>query len=77
MTLASSRSSEDTALAVVSDGWEGRTGTLSVLRVDGDRLLEREIEVEHGSDVAQVRLVPLSTGKVALVTGEDVSFFSL
>ena len=33
--------------------------------------------MEHGTDVADVRLVPLASGKVALVTGEDVSFFAL
>ena len=33
--------------------------------------------MEHGRDVAEVRLVPLPDGRVVLVTGEDVSFFDL
>jgi hypothetical protein len=37
----------------------------------------RMVEVEHGTDVADVRLVPLASGKVALVTGEDVTFFAV
>ncbi len=68
---------EDTALAVVTDGWEGRTGWVSVLQVDGDRLSSRMIEVEHGNDVTQVRTVPLPDGRVVLVTGDDVSFLRL
>ena len=65
------------ALTVVSQGWSGTTGWVSVLSLDDGSMTNRMVEVEHGSDVAQVRLVPLSSGKVALVTGEDVSFFSL
>ena len=68
---------EDTALAVVTDGWEGRTGWVSVLQVDGDRLSNRMVEVEHGTDVTQVRTVPLPDGRVVLVTGDEVSFLRL
>ncbi len=67
----------DTALAVVSEGWEGRTGWVSVLSVDGDSLDNRMVEVEYGSDVDSVRLVPLPDGRVVLMTGEDVSFFDV
>ena len=66
-----------TALAVVWDGWEGRTGWVSVLDVDGDRLSQRMIEVEYGADVAEVRTVPLPDGRVALVTGDGVDFLDL
>jgi hypothetical protein len=65
------------ALTVVSQGWEGTTGWVSVLSLADGSMTNRMVEVEHGSDVADVRLVPLQSGKVALVTGEDVSFFSL
>ncbi len=65
------------ALTVVSQGWSGTTGWVSVLSLDDGSMTNRMVEVEHGSDVAQVRLVPLSSGKVALVTGEDVSFFAV
>ena len=65
------------ALTVVSQGWSGTTGWVSVLSLDDGSMTNRMVEVEHGSDVAQVRLVPLSSGKVALVTGEDVSFFDV
>ncbi len=33
--------------------------------------------MEYGSDVADVRLVPLADGRVVLVTGTDVSFFDV
>ena len=67
----------DVALAVVWQGWEGRTGWVSVLDVTGDRLANRMVEVEHGSDVGLLRLVPLPDGRVVLVTGEDVTFFDV
>ncbi|MGI8645966.1 MAG: beta-propeller domain-containing protein [Nocardioides sp.] len=66
-----------TALTVVSEGMEGTTGSVSVLRVDGGRLTNRLVEVEYGTEVSQVRLVPLPTGRVVLVTGDTVSFFDL
>jgi hypothetical protein len=65
------------ALTVVSQGWEGTTGWVSVLSLADGSMTNRMVEVEHGSDVADVRLVPLASGRVALVTGDDVSFFEL
>ncbi|MGH3347496.1 MAG: beta-propeller domain-containing protein [Nocardioides sp.] len=66
-----------TALTVVSQGWEGRTGWVSVLTVEGGTLSNRMVEVEYGTDVDSVRLVPLPDGRVVLTTGEDVSFFEV
>ncbi|GAA1478115.1 hypothetical protein GCM10009623_25610 [Nocardioides aestuarii] len=66
-----------TALAVVWDGWQGRTGWVSVLEVDGDRLSQRMVEVEYGADVTDVRTVPLPDGRVALATSTGVSFLDL
>jgi hypothetical protein len=66
-----------TALTVVSQGWKGTTGWVSVLEVSGDSLTNRLVEVEHGSDVAEVRLVPLPDGRVVLVTADDVAFLDL
>ncbi len=68
---------QQTALAVVWDGWEGRTGWVSVLSVDGDELTNRMVEVEYGADVVHVRTVPLPDGRVALVTADGVSFLDL
>ena len=65
------------ALTVVSQGWTGTTGWVSVLSLTDGSMANRMVEVEHGTDVADVRLVPLASGKVALVTGEDVTFFSI
>ncbi len=65
------------ALTVVSQGWSGTTGWVSVLSLDDGSMTNRMVEVEHGTDVAGVRLVPLASGKVALVTGEDVTFFTV
>ena len=67
----------DTALTVVSQGWVGRTGWVSVLTVDGGALSNRMVQVEYGSDIDAVRLVPLPDGRVVLLTGEDVSFFEV
>lgn len=66
-----------TALTVVSEGDVGTTGWVSVLRVEDGRLSNRMVEVEYGAEVDQVRLVPLPTGRVVLVTGDGVSFFDL
>ncbi|WP_210649260.1 beta-propeller domain-containing protein [Nocardioides sp. SYSU D00065] len=65
------------ALTVVSQGWTGTTGWVSVLSLDDGSMTNRMVEVEHGSDVADVRLVPLASGRVVLVTGEDVGFFDV
>ena len=64
-----------TVLTVVSQGWTGRIGWVSVLSLEDGAMTKKMVEVEYGSDVAQVRLVPLASGKVVLVTGDDVSFF--
>ncbi|MEZ5194127.1 MAG: beta-propeller domain-containing protein [Nocardioides sp.] len=45
----------DTALTVVTDGWDNRTGWVSVLRVGSTGLTQRLVEVECGADVARVR----------------------
>lgn len=70
-----------TALTVISRGYESRTGYVSVLRLVGGEFVSRLVEVEYGDEVAEVRLVPLtsgsSAGKVILVTGDDVEFFDL
>ncbi len=66
-----------TALTVITQGWEGQTGWVSELQVDGDRITNTMHEVEYGNEVTQVRLVPLPSGRVVLVTGDEVSFFPL
>lgn len=66
-----------TALTVVSKGWRGRVGWVSVLRVEGGELTNRMIEVEDGVEVVDVRTVPLPSGEVVLVTAEGLSFLPL
>jgi hypothetical protein len=67
-----------TALTVVERwGRAGRTGYVSVLHFAHRRIANRMVEVEHGSDVDQVRTVPLPDGRVVLVTGSEVSYFAL
>ena len=65
---------ERIVLTVVS---KGRTGFVSRLQLGGGRMRNEMTSVEFGSDVDDVRLVPLGGGKVALVTGEEVEFFPL
>ncbi len=62
-----------TVLTVIE---RGRTGYVSSLRLGGGRFRNTMTQVEYGSDVAAVRLVPLPDDKVALVTGDDVEFFT-
>ena len=66
-----------TALTVISSGWEGRTGYVSVLRVGDGSVSNELVEVEYGIEVDDVRLVPLPDGRVVLTTGDAVSFFPL
>jgi uncharacterized secreted protein with C-terminal beta-propeller domain len=66
-----------TALTVISEGWEGLTGYVAVLRVGDGEMTSKLVEVEYGVDVNDVRLVPLPDGRVVLTTGESVSFFSV
>jgi uncharacterized secreted protein with C-terminal beta-propeller domain len=67
-----------TALTVVSgSGDAGMTAWVSVLSPADGAMANRMVEVDAGDDVQAVRLVPLASGEVVLVTGEDVSFFAL
>lgn len=66
-----------TALTVITDGYGARTGWVSVLHLNHGEFEQRLVEVEYGDDVAQVRLVPLPSGKVVLVTGDGVDFFAV
>ncbi len=70
-----------TALTVVARGYGSRTGFVSVLELVDGRFVTRLVEVEYGDEVADVRLVPLTSGpaagEVVLVTGDDVRRFPL
>ncbi len=71
---------ERTVLTVVSSGPAasgGRTGWVSVLTLDGGPIEKRMVEVEYGTEVDDVRTVPLPDGRVLLVTGDGVSAFPL
>ena len=52
-----------TALTVISGGYDGRTGYVSVLQVDDSKLTDR--------------LVPLPDGRVVMVSGDAVKYFAL
>lgn len=69
--------SKRTALTVVSEGWKGRTGWVSVLSLTDGTMSNRMVEVEYGDEIAEVRLVPLVDDRVVLVTGDDISFFDV
>ncbi len=68
---------ERTLLTVISQGWNGRTGYVSVVTLDDGKLTNRMVEADYGNDVAEIRTVPLPDGRVVLVTGDDVEFFDL
>ncbi len=62
-------------LTVLSRYGSRRVGYVSTLHLGGDRMRNQMTQVEYGSDVDDVRLVPLPGERVALVTGDDVEFF--
>jgi hypothetical protein len=65
-------------LTVVESSKRGtQVGLVSVLSLGDAHLENRMVEVEQGSDISQVRLVPLPDGRVVLVTARDAEFFDL
>jgi hypothetical protein len=65
------------ALTVISRGWRGRTGWVSVLSLDDGEMTNRMVEAEHGVEVEDLRLVPLPDGRVVMSTGDGAVFFDL
>lgn len=65
-----------TVLTVIGD-YTRDTGWVSVLHLDDGTMTDRQVEVEHGDEIVDVRLVPLPDGRVVLVTGDDASFLDL
>lgn len=61
-----------TVLTVIQ---RGNTGYVSSMIARGGRLQNTMTRVDFGSDVAEVRLVPLPDDQVVLVTGDAVRFF--
>lgn len=66
-----------TALTVITDGWDGRTVWVSALKVRSGKLQEQRTPVAYGNDASFVRLVPLGSDRVVLVTDDGVSFFDV
>ena len=66
-----------TALIVISNGYDGRTGYVSVLQVDDSTLTERLVPIDGFVSISGVRLVPLPDGRVVLVSGDAVKYFAL
>jgi uncharacterized secreted protein with C-terminal beta-propeller domain len=66
-----------TALTVISKGWNGRTGWVSVLSLHDGRLSNRMVETDYGYGVDDIRTLQLPNGKVVLVTDDDVRFFTV
>ncbi|NYI99770.1 hypothetical protein HNR19_000469 [Nocardioides thalensis] len=66
--------SERTMFTVVAKHNGAREGWLSIMRLEGSELRNTWQKVEYGADVDEVRTVPLSDGRVVLVTGENVEF---
>ncbi len=69
--------SERVALTVVSQGWEGRTGWVSVLSLKDGEMTNRMVEAEYGVEIDDLRLVPLPDGRVVMSTGDGAEFFDL
>jgi len=64
----------DTALTVIRKGDRVR---IAAITVSHGKLSSSLTNVEYGDDAAQVRTFGLPDGRVVLVTGEDVRFFTL
>lgn len=69
--------SKRVALTVVSKGWQGRTGWVSVLSLRDGEMTNRMVEAEYGVEVDDLRLVPLPDGRVVMSTGDGAEFFDL
>lgn len=63
-----------TALTVLQ---KGRSVYLATITVRGGQLHNRLERVEYGDDASNVRTVPLSDGRVALITRQDVRLLAL
>ena len=50
---------------------------LAAIRVQDGQLTSTQTNVEYGDDADQVRTFGLPDGRIVLVTGEDVRFFTL
>lgn len=64
----------DTALTVVQRGQQVKVATLTIRN---GQIRSRLTRVEYGDDAAAVRTLALADGRIALVTGEDVRFFTV
>jgi hypothetical protein len=66
-----------TVLTVISSGYGGRTGWVSVLSLHHGTMTNRMVRAEYGDEIDEVRLVPEPDGRVVLLTGDGASFFEL
>jgi hypothetical protein len=66
-----------TALTVISGGYDGRVGYVSVLTVEESTMTDRLVPLEGLVSITGVRLVPLPDGRVVLVSGDAVKSFAL
>lgn len=64
----------DTALTVLQQGQKVKIATLTIRN---GQIRSEVTRVEYGDDAAVVRTLALADGRIALVTGEDVRFFTL
>lgn len=64
----------DTVLTVLQ---KGDSVKVAALKIRNGHLSSTLTNVEYGDDAAQVRTLGLPDGRIILVTGEDVRFFSL
>lgn len=64
----------DTALTVLQRGQAVKVATLTIR---SGQIRSKVTRVEYGDDAGLVRTLALADGRVALVTGEDVRFFTL
>ena len=68
---------ERVALTVISKGWRGRTGWVSVLSLKDGEMTNRMVEAEYGVEIEDLRLVPLPDGRVVMSTGDGAEFFDI
>jgi hypothetical protein len=66
-----------TALTVLTDGYDGYTAHVSVLRVGDGSMSSELVELGPTGAAEQVRLVPLPDGRVVLTTANEVSFLAV
>lgn len=66
-----------TALTVITDGYGARTGWVAALHLDHGKFVTTMTKAGYGRAVDSIRLLPLPSGKVVMLTSNSASFLAV